>query len=61
MRFIRVEQMSGIYLINPLKITRLYSTDDIITLWFGNDDTLELYKSECINFKEVKEQILKNL
>ena len=28
---------------------------------FGDNDPLEIFNFECTNFKEVKEQILKNL
>lgn len=60
-RFIKVEFASEQYLVNPLKITKLCLGEKSITIWFGDNDPLEIFNFECTNFKEVKEQILKNL
>ena len=61
MGFIKVEFASEQYLVNPLKITKLCLDEKSITIWFGDNDPLEIFNYKCINFKEVKEQILKNL
>ena len=61
MRFIRVKFASEQYLVNPLKITKLCLDEKSITIWFGDNDPMEIFNFECTNFKEVREQILKNL
>ena len=56
MRFIKVDRLSETCYFNPQKITKLFISDDIITIFFENE-TLEIYKKECYNFDEIKKLI----
>ena len=46
MRFIKVDRLNETCYFNPQKITKLFISDDIITIFFENE-TLEIYKKEC--------------
>ena len=55
MRFIKVDRLNETCYFNHQKITKLFISDDIITLF--ENETLEIYKKECYNFDEIKKLI----
>lgn len=60
MRFIKVERLNEICYFNPQKITKLFVSNEVITIFFENE-TLEIHKKECRNFDEIKNLIRKIL